>query len=129
VSLAPFHIAEIPGIYSIFPASIPGLFNVYYGTLDTSTPKNIVKADIVASVKRVVESGTINVTGVYAPKLVAFDNHTRYEFTVDAKAIKAGFYERLGALQGVKGTGWTGVAWGLIVQLSCENLLGRLFRG
>jgi hypothetical protein len=42
---------------------------------------------------------------------VAFSNHSPYWLMVGAEATKAGFYQKMYALQGKRNTFWTGATW------------------
>jgi NAD(P)-binding Rossmann-like domain len=103
----PYHLPALPGVYSISPTGIPGLHNVKYGS-PTQLSDAQVKADIVASVKRLRTAGTLPTT---TPEFAAFASHSPFELTVPTNAIKAGFYRNLYALQGRNRTYYTGAAF------------------
>jgi NAD(P)-binding Rossmann-like domain len=103
----PYHLPVLPGVYSISPTGIPGLHNVKYGS-PTQLSDLQVKADIVASVIRLRTAGTLPTT---PPDFAAYASHSPFELTVPTKAIKAGFYRNLYALQGRNRTFYTGAAF------------------
>ncbi|KAI9799467.1 MAG: hypothetical protein M1833_003989 [Piccolia ochrophora] len=104
----PYNLPPLPGVYSLTPTGIPGLFNVKYGSTGT-LPDAQVKADIVASVERLASAGSIPTAT--APEFAIFKSHAPFELTVSADAIKNGFYRKLYALQGRKRTYWNGAAF------------------
>lgn len=115
-SNTPYELPVLPGIYGISLAAplpgtsaqpIPGAFNVKYGA-PSAMSSDAVKADIVSEIQRLQKAQGLKVT---TPGFVFFDSHTPYELVVPAKAIAGGFYKDLYALQGRKGTWWTGAAW------------------
>ncbi|GGK97999.1 NAD(P)/FAD-dependent oxidoreductase [Mangrovihabitans endophyticus] len=123
----PYHLPPLPGVYSISPTGVPGLHNVKYGS-PGSLPAHHVKADILASIRRMRAAGTIDGSG--RPEFAVFASHTPFELTVPTSAIAAGFYRELSALQGHNSTFWTGAAFhthdsSLLWQFT-ESLLPRL---
>ena len=102
-----YQLPSLPGVYSIGPTGVPGLHSVKYGS-PVQLPVSQVKADILAAVKRLGTAGTIPTT---TPDFAVFASHSPFELTVPAAAIKAGFYRKLGALQGRNNTYYTGAAF------------------
>ena len=103
----PYHLPALPGVYSISPTGVPGLHNVKYGSPQQLSDLQV-KADIVASVKRLRTAGTLPTT---TPEFAAFASHSPFELTVSTDAIKAGFYQNLYGLQGRNRTYYTGAAF------------------
>jgi hypothetical protein len=103
----PYNIAHLPGLYSISPTGVPGLFDVKYGSAH-AIPVDQVKADILATVALLKNAG-LPVTN--QAQFAAFNSHTPFELTVPTEAIAGGFYKNLYALQGRRGTWWTGAAF------------------
>ncbi|KAL9599934.1 MAG: hypothetical protein Q9219_003496 [cf. Caloplaca sp. 3 TL-2023] len=106
-----YNIPPLPAPYSINPTGIPGLHAFTFGAT-TALSDTTVKASVISSLQKLKAAGTIPpTTGSSTPDFAAYDNHTPYELRVSADAIKAGFYGRLNALQGVRSTWWTGAAF------------------
>ena len=102
-----YNLPVLPGIYSIDPTGVPGLHMFQYGS-DTPLPVENVKEDILASIKRLRTAGTIATT---TPEFAVFSAHTPFEFTVSAKAIKNGFYDKLNHIQSYRNTFYTGATF------------------
>ncbi|KAL2012439.1 hypothetical protein VTN00DRAFT_5157 [Thermoascus crustaceus] len=104
----PFHLPPLPGLYSIMPTVVPGLFDVKYGS-PFPLPDSVVKADIIPTIKSLAETNIT--TSTPDPEFVAFNSHTPFELAVSTEAIKSGFYKELYALQGRRNTFYTGAAF------------------
>ncbi|WP_020014648.1 FAD-dependent oxidoreductase [Promicromonospora sukumoe] len=122
----PHNLPELPGVYVISPTGIPGLHNVKFGS-PVALSDRAVQAEIRASVRRLRDAGTVPTTN---PGFATFASHTPFELTVPAAAVRAGFYRRLGALQGRNRTFYSGAAFhthdsSLIWQFT-ETLLPRV---
>ena len=102
-----YHLPSLPGVYSISPTGIPGLHSVKYGS-PTQLPETVVKADILAAVRRLRTAGTIPTR---TPEFAVFASHSPFELTVPASAVRDGFYRKLNALQGRNRTFYTGAAF------------------
>ena len=103
-----FNLPSLPGIYNIGPSPVPDLLHVYYGVIANSSLKDVETA-ILASLDRLRRSGAIPDEGeVQVPIL---RSHTPYELQVTVPDIQARFYDRLYALQGHRGTYYTGAAF------------------
>ncbi|KAI9843740.1 MAG: hypothetical protein M1838_002483 [Thelocarpon superellum] len=118
-----YNIPVLPGIYSVAPSGVPGLFNVKVGA---ATAIGIQGArDIIFDSFRALHthahahahthtsSSSSNSTYYPAanPSLAVFESHTPFELTVPAAAIAGGFYKQLYALQGHRSTFYTGAAF------------------
>jgi hypothetical protein len=103
----PFHIPQLPGLYSIDPTAVPGLHQFLYGS-PTVLSDDAVKNDILASVKNLKTAGTLNTT---TPDFVAFSSHSPFLMSVTSDEIKNGFYKKLNGLQGYRKTFYTGAAF------------------
>ncbi|PQE04631.1 amine oxidase flavin-containing superfamily protein [Rutstroemia sp. NJR-2017a BBW] len=102
----PYGFAALPGAYAINPTRIPSLFNVYFGSA-TSLSDDVVKSEILAEVSRLQISNKTAST----PDIVAYTRHTPFELWVGKDKIEKGFYRDLYALQGQRGTWYTGAAF------------------
>ncbi|KAK6386669.1 hypothetical protein LTR65_008869 [Meristemomyces frigidus] len=108
---APYAIPQMPGVYGF--GTVPGfsgLHTVYYGSPYPQSDAEV-RANILDTTARLVESlgyGTVNGT---MAELVGFSAHNPYELTVSTDAIEDGFYGKLESLQGSKRTWWTGAAF------------------
>jgi len=107
-SETPFNLPSLPAVYNIGPSPVPGLLHVYYGNIANYTLANVQNA-LVATLDRLRGFGVIPSGGkVQIPIL---RSHTPYALRVDVSDIKARFYDRLYALQGYRGTYYTGAAF------------------
>ncbi|KAJ8067551.1 hypothetical protein OCU04_004892 [Sclerotinia nivalis] len=96
----------LPAAYAINPTVIPGVFNLYYGSPISLTDKEV-RAAMLAEIKKLQISGMTK----SSPELLAYTRHAPFELWVPAKAIAAGFYSKLYALQGQRNTFYTGAAF------------------
>lgn len=103
----PYNLPSLPGLYSIYPSRVSGLYDVKVGSA-FALPDAQVQALIVESVLRLRTAGTLNAT---APEFAAYASHTPFELTVSEEAIRGGFYRELYALQGQRHTWYTGAAF------------------
>ena len=106
----PYNLPHLPGIYDIVPTGASRLMHVFYGS-PRPMPVDSVKMDILASLKRLraaqgLENGTSE-----QPNFVAFTDHAPFNLMVSTKAISAGFYSKLYALNGQRNTFYNGAAW------------------
>ncbi|OGM45217.1 hypothetical protein ABOM_005824 [Aspergillus bombycis] len=101
----PYNLPILPGVYSLRNTDVPGLNWVLYGS-STFMHNEEVKKDIVDSLLRIRHPNV----AVREPEIVAFKSHSPYELTVPVQAIRDGFYRKLDALQGHRGTYYTGAA-------------------
>ncbi|KAL3424063.1 flavin-containing superfamily Amine oxidase [Phlyctema vagabunda] len=103
----PYNLTPLPGPYAFSYTASPDLLDVKYGS-NTSLSDDFVKADILQSLERIQLPGK-DTSAV--PEFAAFASHTPFELTVSAEAISNGFYRDLYALQGQRGTYYTGAAF------------------
>lgn len=103
-------IPRLPGLYDITPTGVPGLLHVYCGS-PYALSDHAVKADIIATVRRLQERRTVPTTTTELAEFVVFFDHTPFALTVSTEAIAAGFYRDLYALQGQRHTYYTGAAF------------------
>ena len=103
----PYGLPALPAPYAISPTGVPGLHAVKYGS-PRQLPEAQVKADILASVRRLRAAGTIDAG---TPGFAVFASHSPFELTVSPAAVRAGFYRKLYALQGRNRTFYTGAAF------------------
>lgn len=102
-----YNVPPLPGLYTITPTRVPGLYDVKVGSA-TALSDAQVKALIRDTVARLRTAGTFNTTRL---QFAAYENHTPFELTVPKDAIAGGFYKRLYALQGQRHTWYTGAAF------------------
>jgi len=103
----PYNLAPLPALYGISPSSVPGLFNVKFGSNVPLTDFQV-QAGILESLGRLQSAGTIPAT---RPAFADYASHTPYELTVSAPDIAAGFYSSLYGLQGRRSTYWNGATF------------------
>ena len=104
----PYQLPILPATYILYPTGIPNVTNVKYGS-PSPIPDDQVKADILAALKRLGTAGTYPVSA--NPELAAYSRHVPFFLTVPPSAIKAGFYDKVNALQGQRHTWYTGAAF------------------
>ena len=104
----PYGLPVLPAPYAISPTGVPGLHAVKYGS-PRQLPEAQVKADILASVRKLRAAGTVGGTGT--PEFAVFASHSPFELTVSPAAVRNGFYRKLYALQGRNRTFYTGAAF------------------
>lgn len=102
-----YNIPVLPGLYSITPTRVPGLYDVKVGSASALSDQQV-HALITESVLRLDTVGTLNTT---TPEFAAYKSHTPFELTVPKEAIAAGFYKELYALQGQRYTWYMGAAF------------------
>jgi hypothetical protein len=104
---------------------VPGLVSVLYFSTTPVTDDEISNA-IIEQVKKVDVPGK----GPSEPVFAVSSNHRPFELSVDADAVKDGFYRDLYSLQGKKRTWWTGAAWhthdSSLIWRFTEGLLGNI---
>jgi hypothetical protein len=103
----PYNLPPLPGFYMVSPTRAPGLYNVKYGS-PSPLPEALVRRNIRADIERVARAGTFPVG---FSDFEVFSSHTPFELHVTPKAITAGFYRRLNALQGHNRTYYSGAAF------------------
>ena len=122
-----FNLPPLPGIYSIGPSVVPGLFDIKYGS-DRELRDDRVRRAIASDVERVnvPGMGPLSFEG-YA----IFKNHSPYMLHVAPDDIRAGFYESLESLQGHNATFYAGAAFqthsSAAIWAYLEELLPRVF--
>ena len=103
----PYNLPPLPGLYDVSPTGIPGLYNVKYGS-PSPLPEAVVRRNIRTEIERVAKAGTFPVV---FEDLEVFASHAPFELHVTPRAIAAGFYRRLNALQGRNRTYYSGAAF------------------
>lgn len=105
-----YFLPRLPGSYSIYPTGLPGLLNVKFGSPSVLSD-DTVKGYIISAIRRLGEKGTFPGAGTKEIEFVEFQGHNPFECTVNADAIRKGFYKDLYALQGQRATWYTGAAF------------------
>lgn len=103
----PYNLPTLPAIYNLSPSSVPGLFDVKFGSNDPLTDVRVCTT-ILEQLGRLQDAKTIPAT---QPTFADFSSHTPYELRVSAADIADGFYSRLYGLQGRRNTYWNGAAF------------------
>jgi hypothetical protein len=131
-----YNLSTMPGIYMLQPGA-PGLSQCFYGSQrSTSThplPEDTVKSDIINGVKR-IQAENPDKFQQTEPEFVRFKSHTPFYLHVSGEDTKAGFYDKLYALQGTKNTFYTGASFrgqdsSLLWRFSEEVVLPKLLEG
>ncbi|KAI9647867.1 hypothetical protein NHQ30_004255 [Ciborinia camelliae] len=97
----------LPAAYGIMPTYVPNVSNFYYGSPLPLTDDEV-RAAMFEELNRLSVAGQNHSV---TPELIAYTRHTPFELWVPAKAIAAGFYTHLNALQGKHNTWYTGAAF------------------
>jgi hypothetical protein len=105
----PLHIPTPPFVRNFDYSGIPGLHTFTTVSLAPQTPAEV-EALITGDVAAMQSAGTVAAGGAMATVEV-LSNHSPIQMRVGAEAVKDGFYGKLYALQGRRGTFWTGAAW------------------
>lgn len=103
---ADYQLGRLPGIYKVTATTIPGLYNVKYGSVG-ALPDAQVREQIISDVQKIKIAGKQSTT----PELAIYSSHTPFELTVPPQAIADGFYKQLYGLQGKRHTYYTGAAF------------------
>jgi hypothetical protein len=134
---APFNLASFPGLYSILPTAIPGTKTEYNGSQRSERTYPIadatVKAEMVAAIKRLqaMNPSDFNAT---EPELVVYTAHAPFYLQAKPEDAKAGFYEKMYALQGQRSTYWSGATFrahdsSMLWRFNEEEVLPKVLAG
>ena len=106
-----YNLPILPAAYDISPTGAPGLhlFQAAANTGQVLTNQQV-EADVIASIDRMRDVGTLAESNEPTPGYAIFSSHTPYEVYVSKSAIAGGFYNQLFALQGKRNTFWSGAA-------------------
>ena len=105
-----YHVPNMPGVYGVSATGVEGIFDIKYGSPHT-LPDSYVKSQILEYVKKLQENGLATGRHCREPEFVEYNSHTPFELTVSPGQIANGFYRDLYALQGYRGTWYTGAAF------------------
>ena len=107
---APLGLLPAPTLQSIGPNPIgaPDLTVAYFNSAHYLSNEQV-KEKVLATLAKLVKANGFHSTG--KPEFMAFHNHSPFQATVSADAIRKGFYRDMNALQGGKDTFFTGAAW------------------
>ena len=100
------NIAPMPGIFSIGPSPVPGLFNCKYGSTSAALDLQV-KSEIKRAVERVKVPG---LGKIRVEEFATFKSHSPYALMVKPSEVRSGFYGRLQGLQGRNNTYYAGAA-------------------
>ena len=102
-----YNLPSLPGPHWSYPATIPGLTQLFYESTDPIPPETV-KSNIIKDIRTLRRAAEILPV---APDFLAFEDHSPYLLTVSPRAIVGGFYSDLNALQGQRNTYYTGAAF------------------
>ncbi|EME87673.1 uncharacterized protein MYCFIDRAFT_118258, partial [Pseudocercospora fijiensis CIRAD86] len=105
--MAPFGLAALPSVYTLQgTASIPGTFQVYFGSITPFTIEQV-KEQIIATIARLRKG--LGLPDPSTPtKVVKCNSHNPFHLTVSSQDVADGFYKKWLALQGHRNTYWNG---------------------
>ncbi|PYI00847.1 FAD/NAD(P)-binding domain-containing protein [Aspergillus sclerotiicarbonarius CBS 121057] len=103
----PFLLPRLPGILQLKPTEDKELKVANYLST-TELSEDELKKGILHDLQSVRKRSGVDFP---EPEFLAIGDHSPYELTVSAEAIKNGFYRELNALQGVRRTYYTGATW------------------
>jgi hypothetical protein len=110
----PYNLPLLPCISLIQPTAIPGLKAVYFGTQRSDStypvPDATVKAEMIAALKR-LQSANPSEFKKTEPEIVVYTSHAPFYLQAKPEDTKAGLYDKMYALQGLKSTYWGGAAF------------------
>lgn len=110
----PYNFPVLPKGYNVQTTRVPGLHQALYGTPRSSKTfpmsDDAVKADIIKGIKAIQKANPDKFNQT-EPEFVFFSAHTPFYLQVKPEDIKAGHYEKLYALQGLRNTYWTGATF------------------
>jgi hypothetical protein len=104
-----YDLPELPGIYSIFPTRVPGLWDVKFGS-PTLLTKEEATAQIIEDIER-LDDPTVFEGRPRVTEVVALNAHRDVELWVSPEEIRAGFYTTLCSLQGRNNTFYNGATF------------------
>jgi len=133
----PYNLPVLPKGLNVQTTKVPGLHQALYGTPRGSKTfplsDNEVKADIIKGIKTLQKANPHKFNQT-EPEFVFFSAHSPFYLQVQSEDIRAGFYDKLYALQGVRNTYWTGASWraqdsSSIWKYSENEVLPKLVKG
>jgi hypothetical protein len=101
----PYNIPVAPAVSFLMPTQIEHVYKFYYSA-DKVVPAAQAESDALADIKKFVHA-LPNITAC-DPEIVAFANHAPYRVALDPESIKDGAWHDMYALQGHRGTWYTG---------------------
>ncbi|KAK3674117.1 hypothetical protein LTR78_005964 [Recurvomyces mirabilis] len=116
-----YNIPIEPYTFHIGPSRINTTFYAFYGATHATS-----EADVRAAITQNIRTLSGNTS---SPKILAFASHTPFKQLVSADAIRAGFYDKLNALQGYRGMFYTGNALDVSGSSSLYNFTQHLVPG
>jgi hypothetical protein len=114
VQNASYNLPKLPGVYNIGATAVSGLKLAFYGT--PRSPKTYpisdqaVKADIIDSIKKIQKANPDKYQQTN-PEFVAYSSHAPFYLQFRPEDTKAGYYDKMYALQGLHNTYWTGATF------------------
>jgi len=90
------------------PLNVPNLSLTFFSSQSFISDQQV-QEQVLSIVNKLVKANGFTSAG--QPEFVAFHNHSPFEATVSAEAIRGGFYRTMNALQGERNTHFTGAAW------------------
>ncbi|RAL16784.1 amine oxidase [Aspergillus homomorphus CBS 101889] len=102
----PYRLPRYPSTYSIVSTGVAGIHLVTYGSAEEMSEEDV--RDAIVDDILGLQDGGLNTT---QPTFLAFATHSPFDMSVSREAIKAGFYQDVGDLQGHRNTYWVGSAW------------------
>ena len=104
----PYSLPTLPGLYSINPTAVDGIFVFWYGSDSADElSDHQIRKDALTTIKAVSDSIS-STNSEREPELLAFASHTPFRPSVPASAIEDGFWKELYGLQGYRNTWYTG---------------------
>ncbi|BCS22623.1 amine oxidase, flavin-containing superfamily [Aspergillus puulaauensis] len=102
-----YNVPVLPGAYVFSPSALPGVFTGYFGGGDQNLTEGEV-AELIQGNALSLQNAGYDVETV---EILAYGNHSPFELFAPAEAIASGFYRDLYALQGYRGTWYSGAAF------------------
>ncbi|KUJ18812.1 FAD/NAD(P)-binding domain-containing protein [Mollisia scopiformis] len=102
-----FDLPTLPFVQEFSFSGVPGLHTFHTVSTKSQTDADV-ESLILSDLTAMSSAGTFPAS---SPSIEVLSNHTPLGLRVTADSIAAGFYANLYALQGLKGTFYTGLAW------------------
>ncbi|KAI4639029.1 hypothetical protein J4E93_009519 [Alternaria ventricosa] len=109
-----YNLPALPGVYIMSPTAIPGVKAIYYGSQQSNATyplsDDFVKEEMIAAIKR-LQTANADKFEATEPEFVVYTSHAPFYLQAKPDDIKAGIYDEMNALQGLRSTYWSGATF------------------
>jgi hypothetical protein len=117
----PYNLPPLPGVYFLPSSAFSRVKVVYDGSQQSNATyplsNDFVEAEVVAAIKR-IQTANPDRFEATEPEFVVYTSHAPFYVQATPEDTRAGFYDELNVLQGLRSTYWTGA--GFRAHDSCE---------